>query len=56
MTKENEVGERKPYEAPQLHRVELTPEEMFVGGCKTALDSSPAGATCEANSCFTFGS
>ena len=56
MKEQNEDGARKRYDKPQLHRVELTPEEMFVNGCKTVLTSAPAGATCEVNSCFDFGS
>jgi len=53
---QNEDGARKRYDKPQLHRVELTPEEMFVAACKTVLTSAPAGATCEVNGCFADGS
>ncbi len=56
MKEQDEDGVRKPYEKPQLHRVDLTPEEMFVAGCKTIATSAPAGATCASNSCFDFGS
>lgn len=56
MKEQNEDGPRKPYETPQLHRVELTPEEMFVGGCKTLVTSAPAAATCSLNTCMDVGS
>lgn len=56
MKEENTGDPRKLYEAPQLHRVELTPEEIFAAACKTPATSSPDGATCLANSCFDFGS
>ena len=56
MKEQNEDGARKPYETPQLHRVELTPEEMFVAGCKTFASSAPAASPCSLNTCLDIGS
>ena len=56
MKEENEDSPRKPYETPQLHRVELTPEEIFAASCKTTSWTSPAATPCSANGCFTDGS
>ncbi len=49
-------SERKVYVKPALRRVTLKAEESLAAGCKTLVTSAPAGATCEANSCFNFGS
>lgn len=56
MKKNEPERERKPYVKPELHRVTLQPEESFAAGCKTPSSSAPSGLTCEANSCFNFGS
>ena len=54
--KEQKSQERKAYIKPELRRVTLKAEESLAAGCKTPATSAPAGATCEANSCFNFGS
>jgi len=54
--KEQKSQERKEYVKPELRRVTLKAEESLAAGCKTTLTSAPAGATCEVNSCFNFGS
>jgi hypothetical protein len=54
--KEKESPERKTYAKPELRRVTLKAEESLAAGCKTPATSAPAGATCQANSCFNFGS
>jgi hypothetical protein len=54
--KEQKSQERKAYVKPELRRVTLKAEESLAAGCKTPATSAPAGATCQANSCFNFGS
>jgi hypothetical protein len=53
---ERESQKRKTYVKPELRRVTLKAEESLVAGCKTMSSSAPAGATCQSNSCFNFGS
>ena len=47
---------RAPYEAPQVVRVSLRPEEAVLGNCKTAVSAGPGNSTCAALSCRTPGS
>ncbi len=54
--REEKDPERKAYKKPELRRVTLNAEESLAAGCKTPATGAPAGATCEANSCFNFGS
>ena len=54
--KEQKSQERKEYVKPELRRVTLKAEESLAAGCKTNVTSAPAGANCQANSCFNFGS
>ncbi len=42
---------KKPYSSPEIKKVDLTPEEAVLTGCKTA--ASPTGKNVGANSCGT---
>ena len=37
---------KKPYQKPEIRKIELRPEEAVLGGCKIASSSGPAQATC----------
>ena len=42
---------KKIYETPEIKKVNLTPEEAVLTGCKTA--ASPTGKSAGSNSCAT---
>ena len=49
---------KKPYQKPEIRKIELRPEEAVLGGCKdggTGGPGSPLG-NCTTLSCFTIGS
>jgi hypothetical protein len=37
---------RKPYVKPQVHRVELRPEEAVLGFCKSSNSAGPGVGSC----------
>jgi hypothetical protein len=47
---------RKPYEAPQIVRVSLRPDEAVLGHCKIPGTAGPASASCSTLFCKTPGS
>lgn len=47
---------RKPYEAPQIVRVSLRPEEAVLGNCKFMGSAGPASSSCSALICKSLGS
>lgn len=51
-----ETPQRRPYSAPEIRRVDLNPEEILIGACKSVSTSASAGSTCFDNSCFDDGS
>jgi hypothetical protein len=57
MSAENDNKDNKSqYEAPQLLRVSLRPEEAVLGHCKISASAGPVGASCTALACRTIGS
>ena len=44
------TGERRTYEAPRLHVIELVTDEVLGSGCKTVTDIAPTGL-CGTSSC-----
>jgi len=52
----NGKGERKPYEAPQIVRVSLRPDEAVLGHCKIPGASGPTTGSCSSLFCRTLGS
>jgi len=51
----NEIGSKKPYDAPKLTTISLRPEEAVLGHCKTSGSSFP-GFPCTAFVCSNVGS
>jgi hypothetical protein len=47
---------KKKYEAPQLTKVSLRPEEAVLGACKISGSGGPIGSSCSATLCRTLGS
>ena len=45
------VNKRKPYQKPEIERVNLTPQEAVLVGCKTS--ASPTGKAAGRNNCST---
>ena len=41
---EKETKEKKPYVKPKVVKVQLTPEEVVLGGCKTGGGAGPGPA------------
>lgn len=41
-----ELKKKKPYQKPELNRVDLRPEEAVLGACKSSGTSGPGGANC----------
>ena len=50
------VEERKPYEKPEIRRVQLQPEESLAASCKVGGMSASMGSVCIADTCFSDGS
>lgn len=48
-------GKKKKYEAPQLTKVSLRPEEAVLGACKISGSAGPIGS-CHASFCKNLGS
>lgn len=44
------------YQAPQVVRVSLRPEEAVLGHCKVAGITGPISGSCRTSFCRTFGS
>jgi len=42
---------KKAYESPEIKKIDLTPEEAVLSGCKSA--ASPTGKTAGPNDCST---
>ena len=53
---ERKAVEKKPYEKPAIHRVELHPEESLAAGCKSASLAGPVASNCNVPQCFVDGS
>lgn len=55
--KEQKPIEKKPYERPAIHRVELHPEESLAAGCKTVTIAGSNVSSCTLPAeCFVQGS
>lgn len=55
--KDDKTIEKKAYERPAIHRVELHPEESLAAGCKTASTGGSLAGSCTLPSdCFVSGS
>lgn len=47
---------KSPYQAPQVVRVNLRPEEAVLGHCKVPSSGGPGNSSCKTLFCKTFGS
>jgi len=52
----NRADSKKPYEAPQLTRISLRPEEAVLGHCKTSTGRDQCGNPCISFLCQNVGS
>ncbi len=52
----NQSDGKKPYESPQLVRINLRPEEAVLGHCKISTSGGPQSPTCTALFCMSIGS
>jgi len=51
------IQEKKPYEKPTLHVIDLVADEVLGTGCKTAGSGGGyTGANCQVGSCLQNGS
>lgn len=55
-TPKAENNNKLPYQAPQVVRVSLRPEEAVLGHCKVAGITGPVSGSCRTSFCRTFGS
>lgn len=51
-----QVGEKKPYEPPQLVAISLRPEEAVLGHCKISGSGGPSGGCSIVGLCMSQGS
>ena len=49
---------KKPYQKPEIRKIELRPEEAVLGGCKDASTGGPGSplGNCTTLACSTIGS
>jgi hypothetical protein len=45
---------KKPYQKPEIRKIELKPEEAVLGGCKIASLAGPGTGDCTTLSCTAF--